>query len=305
MSTLSQKEIRQRTPWLLVVLLILNFGLMAYDARDSETKQRTIRVWVQTLAAPAQNVATGVGDTGNGFFSTIASWRTAVGENQQLHERVGQLEGEVIQNKDLTLENERLKGLLKLQNESGYKTVAAQVIARDPSVWFDTITINRGRTHGVELYMPVVTSKGLVGRVVATSLVTAQVSLLTNDKSAVGAVVGQFGESNALGIVRGLGAKGLLEMFYVSGQEKVEVGYAITTTGQDKIFPPNLKVGEIVEVQNGSVSSTHKIFVRPSVSTGELHEVTVLLYRAPENPVPDQLLPNTKPQGDGKKKSSR
>ena len=106
--------------------------------------------------------------------------------------------------------------------------VAARVIARDPSMWFDTVTINRGRSAGINLNMPVVTSGGIVGRVVATSPWTSQVMLITDEKAAAGAVVGQLGESNALGSVKGLGKSGLVEMDYVSGMEEVKIGDYVT-----------------------------------------------------------------------------
>ncbi len=98
-----------------------------------------------------------------GFFESFSNMRTAVTENDQLRERVMQLEGEVRQSETLTTENERLKTLLNFQNESKYKILPARVIGRDPSTWFDSSTINRGSLDGVKLNMPVVTNGGLVG----------------------------------------------------------------------------------------------------------------------------------------------
>jgi rod shape-determining protein MreC len=91
-------------------------------------------------------------------------------------------------------------------------------------------------------------------------------------------------------------------MNHVSGQEKVEVGSIITTTGQDRIYPPGLKVGEIVEVKTGSVSSSQAILVRPTANLGSLREVAVLLYTPTARPEPEQALPNVKKQGDKPKR---
>jgi rod shape-determining protein MreC len=57
----------------------------------------------------------------------------------------------------------------------------------------------------VKLNMPIVTNGGLVGRVTAVSPLTAQVSLITKDKSGLGAVIGALGTSNGLGVVSGTG----------------------------------------------------------------------------------------------------
>ncbi len=149
-------------------------------------------------------------------------------------------------------------------------------MARDPSVWFNSLIINRGSTSGVDLDMPVVTPEGIVGRVVGVGPVSAQVMLITDERSAAGAVVGQLGESNALGSVRGFGKNGLLEMRYVSGLETVSVGDYVVTTGQDRIYPPGLNVGTVVEVVTGSATTPHIIRVKPGARLDSLREVAVL-----------------------------
>lgn len=303
MVALSHKEIRQRTPYLLVGLLLVNFGLMAWNAKDPETNNRLIRVWFQTVASPVQTTVATANHEGTGFFANLAAWRTAVGENEGLRQRVSELEIQLNSKQDLAGENERLKSLLELKNSSGYKTVAAEVVARDPSAWFNSVIVSAGSAQGVKLNMPVITKDGVVGRVIATSPFTSQVLLLTDDKSAAAAVVGQVGASNALGSVKGTGEKGVLEMQYVSGQETVNPGDAIYTTGQDKIYPAGLKVGEVVEVKQGTATSPHVIYVK-SIALGSLQEVSVLLYEPAAIPAPEQALPNvktTKKTGSGRK----
>lgn len=288
----SQKEIRQRAPWWFVGLLVLNVGLMSFDARDVATKQRVIRVWAQAIAAPLQKVTTGIGDSGVGLVRQIANLRRASAENEELRKQVEQMQIQVRDLRETADENERLKGLLGMKEENKYGVVPARVIARDPSMWFESVTIDRGRLQGVELNMPVVTPGGIVGRVVATSPWTAQVMLITDEKAAAGAVVGQLGESNALGSVKGLGEGGLVEMRYVSGLEEVKIGDYVVTTGQDGIYPPGLNVGEVVEVKHGSATQPHVIHIKPSARLDELAEVAVLQYHPPQRTAPDQVLPN-------------
>jgi rod shape-determining protein MreC len=140
--------------------------------------------------------------------------------------------------------------------------------------------------------MPVVTGGAIVGRVVSLSPWTAQVMLITDEQAAAGAVVGQLGESNALGPVRGMGQRGVAEMRFVSGLEKVEVGDHVLTTGQDGIFPAGLSVGDVIEVKHGTATQPHVIFIRPSARMDQLEHVAVLLYHPPQRPAPDESLPN-------------
>lgn len=288
----TQREIRQRAPIWLAILLLTNIVIMAVDARDSSTKQRLIRVWVQALASPVQSISSGASGAGTNFVREIVSFRRTAKENERLKEELAATQLQVRNAQQATDENERLKGLLGLKEQTGCERIAARVIARDSSAWFNTITINRGSSSGLALNMPVVTGSGIVGRVIALSPWTAQVMMITDEKAAAGAIVGQIGGSGALGSVRGLGNNGLIEMRYVSGLEKVEVGNYILTTGQDGIYPPGLTVGEVVQVKAGTATQSHEILIRPSAKLDQLEEVAVLLYHPPARPAAEQTLPN-------------
>jgi rod shape-determining protein MreC len=187
---------------------------------------------------------------------------------------------------------QRLEQLFKLTETSPYQTVVAHVIARDPSMWFDGVTIDKGRWAGVEVNMPVVTPTGIVGRVISTSPLSAQVMLVTDEKSGAGGVVGQLGQSNAMGSIKGMGELGLLEMRYVSGMEKVQTGDSVMTTGQDAIYPSGYKIGDVIEVRPGSATQALVIHIRPSAGLERLKEVAVLRYQPPQRVESDQALPN-------------
>ena len=288
----TQKEIRQRAPLWLVVLLAVNFGLMTWNARDTASGQPVIKGWAQSALSPVQRVTTGLGGAGLGFFRGLAEMRNARAENEVLRERLAQAENELRDAHQARDENERLKKLLDFTQDVSYKPIPARVVARDPSVWFNSLIINRGTASGVDLDMPVVTPEGIVGRVVGVGPVSAQVMLITDERSAAGAAVGQLGQSNAIGSVRGFGKNGLLEMRYVSGLETVNVGDYVVTTGQDRIYPPGLSVGTVVEVRQGTTTTPHTIYVRPGARLESLQEVAVLDYRPQQRAAPEKTLPN-------------
>ncbi len=288
----SQQEVWRLTPWLAIILCLGNFILMAFDAREINSGQRIIRVWAQTAADFVQSPVTTVSASVSGYFSSISTLRTAQTENDNLNQRVQELEVELKSKEDLATENQRLADLLDLKEKSKYKVLTARIIGRDPSVWFDSSIINRGSLDGVKLNMPVVTNGGLVGRVTAVSPLTAQVDLITRDKSGVGAVVGQISESNALGVVSGSSKRNVVEMRYVAGSVDVKPGQVIYTSGQDGIYPAGLKVGEIVEVKSGSATVPHQIYIQPSGGIDSMQEVGVLLYEPPAKTEFEQMIPN-------------
>ncbi|HEX5875802.1 MAG TPA: rod shape-determining protein MreC, partial [Pyrinomonadaceae bacterium] len=192
-SVRTQKEIRQRAPIWLVALLVTNLVIMAVDARDADGRHKVLRVWTQTFASPLQTASSKASGATSGFFEEIWNFRSTAQQNEQLKERLTQLEQELNIARQASAENERLKALLSLNEQLKIETVPARVIARDPSVWFNTITINRGSSSGIAANMPVVTAGGIVGRVITVSPWASQVMLLTDEKAGAGAVVGQVG----------------------------------------------------------------------------------------------------------------
>ncbi len=288
----SQKDVWRLTPWLMIALLLVNFVLMAFDAREITSGQRVVRSWTQTGADFVQSPVTSITASISNYFTSIAALRSAQSDNDVLKQRVQELEVEVKQKEDLASENTRLKSLLQLKETSKYKILTARIIGRDPSVWFDSSIVNRGSLDGVALNMPVVTNGGLVGRVTAVSPLTCQIDLITHNKSGLGAVIGLIGESNALGVVMGTSKSDLLEMRYVPGTVDVRVGQSVFTTGQDGIYPPGLKVGEIVSVVSGSATTHHQIEIRPASQLNSMQEVGILLYEPPPREPFEQKLPN-------------
>ncbi len=288
----SQTEVWRLAPWLMIALLLANFVLMAFEAREITTGQRVIRAWTQTAADFVQSPVTTVTSGIANYFESISNLRSAQGDNDILKQRVQELEVELKQKQDLSSENTRLKSLLDLKEQSKYKVLTARIIGRDPSIWFDSSIVNRGTLDGVKVNMPVVDDGGLIGRVTATSPLTCQVGLVTQNKSGLGGVIGQIGESNALGVVSGTGKSDLLEMRYVPGIIDVQVGQTVFTSGQDGIYPAGLKVGDIVNVISGSATTPHVIQIRPVSRLNSMQEVSILLYEPPERIPFDQKLPN-------------
>lgn len=276
----------------MIALLLANFVMMAFDAREINSGQRVVRAWTQTIADFIQSPITTITEGVANYFTSISNLRSAQDENSLLKQRVQEQEVELKQKEDLSAENARLRTLLELKEQSKYDVLPAKIIGRDPSVWFDSFQVNRGSLDGVKLNMPVVTNGGLVGRVTAVSPLAAQVDLVTRDKSGVGAVVGQIGESNVLGVVAGTSKKELLEMKYVTGSNTVEVGQSVFTTGQDGIFPAGLKIGEIVNVVSGSATTTHQIQIQPAAKLSSMQEVGILIYEPEQKPQFNQTLPN-------------
>jgi rod shape-determining protein MreC len=158
-----------------------------------------------------------------------------------------------------------------------YPKVVGQVISRDAYQWFDTVVINRGWLQGVSKDQPVVTSEGLVGRVIEVAPNASRVMLLTDERHGAGAmIIGQLAASRTLGVVKGKNGY-LCEMKFVAGSEKVEPGELVVTSGQDGLYPKGLVLGRVRRVETGSPTTPFVIEIEPGAPLSKLDLVSVLL----------------------------
>jgi rod shape-determining protein MreC len=183
-------------------------------------------------------------------------------------------------------EVQRLSTALNFRNahaEAGM--LAAQVIGSSADPTSHTLFINRGEHDRLRVNMGVVTPDGIVGKIVEVLPNTAQVLLINDKDSGVGAL---FSTSRTHGVVRGSGDPEP-RMEYVVNDEKVQAGDAIVTSGEDRIFPKDFPIGTVESAKPGSPFQV--IRVQPSARLDRLEEVLVLLtqqevvFKKPEVPV--------------------
>src|SRR5207237_9728431 len=127
-----------------------------------------------------------------------------------------------------------------------FKLVPAEVITRDSSTWWRTVTVNRGKQDGIESDMPVVTDEGLVGKTTTVSANIAIVLLVSDENCRVAANVEGTREQ---GIVTGERVVGtvtpLLDLNFLSKQANLQPGQKVYTSGVGGVFPPGLLVGAV------------------------------------------------------------
>ncbi len=153
----------------------------------------------------------------------------------------------------------------------------AEVVGQDVSPWFRSVLIDRGRRHEVRSGMPLVTDRGVVGLVTATSPRASRAMLVLDRQSAVDAIVQR---SRARGIVRGTGAEQLEFVFVVRGDD-VRVGDVVITSGVGGVYPKGLRIGEVTALEVDEDRLLHTAAVEPAVDFGRLEQVFVMLRRGP------------------------
>lgn len=266
---------RHRSLKLLGVVLTLQILLLALQIRR-ERQVRLIRVWAVDLISPIQRVgAWSIGIVEGGWGGYVALHHTRQ-QNLDLQRELDQMR---LQNQELegrAAEADRLARLLGFrQAHAEVPMLGARVIGAAPDPGSHILDLDRGSRDGVRRDMGVITPDGVVGKILAVYSDTSQVLVLNDKDSGVGALLGN---TRTQGPVKGTGEP-LLEMEYVSSDEKIAVGEAVLTSGQDHIFPKDLPVGNVVEAQPDPHSPFMSIRVRPAAQLDQLEEVLILLTR--------------------------
>ena len=167
-----------------------------------------------------------------------------------------------------------LQALLAFKEQYVAKTVAAQVIGSSGSDMSRIIYIDKGENAGVKREMAVITADGIVGKVLIVYPNVAQVLLISDQSSGVGAILEK---TRLQGVLRGT-VNGEVALEKVMSDQQVEAGERVLTSGGDQIFPKGLPVGTVSNVGSGKDLFLN-IKIRPAANLSKLEEVLVLVEK--------------------------
>ncbi|MBD0330915.1 MAG: rod shape-determining protein MreC [Thermoleophilia bacterium] len=211
----------------------------------------------------------------------------AKGEVDRLRAENRVLRQQVVRNQQAAAENVRLKKLYSFNAPPAYpgdfERVGAAVIGYPPTPFVQHLDIAAGWVHGIRMNDPVVNGDGLIGRITKVVNRSAQVTLLTDEKSAVSAAV--LGRK-ASGIVRRERAgSDLLVLDRVSKSFLVEKGDRVVTAGSAhgerlrSLYPRGIPIGRVASVGQTDIDPFKRIQVEPYADFNAIDSVLVLVPR--------------------------
>ncbi len=183
--------------------------------------------------------------------------------------------------RDLEHENDRLRNALDYKKATNFDVIAAQVIRRHPTTWWQTVDIDAGQERGIGAQLAVLSNEGLVGKTdrIYTGQNRTSVLLLTDEKCQVSAKVEGSPEVGILSGQRGsFDGTPMLRLRFLSTDAAVQKGQRVLTTGRGGTFQANILLGTIESVEKGALDS--EALVRPSVNFADLSTVFVVLDTA-------------------------
>lgn len=252
-----------------VSLLFLAFSFAGLD--------RPLRSFALSLSSPLRYGLLSLGDRWRSEWFFFRDLRRVWQENLTLKEKIASLEAESSRQKELALENEVLRGQLKLGPQAARRQLLlARVVGRDigPQGFFLLLDcLDCRQEAGFASGQKVIFKEFLVGQVSEVVGGAAKVRLIVDPQSRV-AVLDQDSKNRARGIARGEFAMGLL-LEKILPEQEVSIGDKVITSGEGG-YPPGLLVGEVVEVSRTAADVLKQAKLKPLLDFYSLEKVFVV-----------------------------
>lgn len=287
---------RYRNLTTLLVVIAAQLVLIAYQVKSGQD-MRLLRVWSITAVTPLARFVDAIRAGTVGFVEDYFVLLKAREENRRLKQDLDRLKLETQYLKTQLGDSERAKALSVFQTRIPSKTMAARVIANATGANSKVVYVDLGMVAGIQPGMAVITPDGIVGKVIAVYPTASQVMLITDPSFAAGVI---SAKGRVRGALKGQG-HGTLVVDYVPAEFKVEPGEMFFTSGDDRIFPKGLPVGEVKMSRPGRMYK--EIFVAPSGFRNGLEEVLIVIEgvhqieSATQEQAPYRVMPP--PPGEG------
>lgn len=245
-------------------------------ALNSSVKEPASLYWFDRLAlrisAPAQSVLTWAI---NSTWESLENYLFLLSVRQSnvvLLDQNRRLMNELASFREVGLENERLRKLVRFSESIAGRKITAKVIAQDLLPEFRTLRLNKGSDDGVNRGMAVVTHEGIVGRIIRVDKDYSDVLTLLDSSSNVAGLVQR---NRNRGVVEGY-TENLLRMKHVRRTDDISNGDVIISSGIGTLFPKGLVIGKVVSVRKKKHGITQTVEVFPSVDFSRLEEVIII-----------------------------
>lgn len=271
--------------------------LTAYFGESSGGPLRSVQRGFLEVLAPIQEGASRALKPVSDLVGWAGDTWDAKGERDKLKSERDRLRQDAARRDFDYRQYKELQALYGIDQESdlnGQKPVTARVIGRSPTVWYATITVDKGSSAGVAVDQPVVNGEGLVGKVTEVAGGASKVTLITDSTSGVSAQIAATGDTGLLKTA--VGEPNDLVLDDISRKSKIVKGQRVVTSGSrsnrlESLFPPGIPIGQVNRVDSGELNLFQRVHVRPFADVRRLNFVQILTKPQTSVPGPQASLP--------------
>jgi rod shape-determining protein MreC len=273
---------RHKNTVVLAIVLLAQLLALAVQVKrqTAEGPVRVIRLVAVTTLAPFERALIYSGESVRAVWKNYLDLRDVRKENLLLKADSERMRMDRAREQEDARQARRIQALLAFKEQWIDATVAAQVIGTSGSETARLLYLDKGAQDGIKADMAVITPDGVAGKVLTVyGDHTSQVLLINDPSSGVGATLVN---SRLQGIVKGT-PTGEVTLNYIMGDESVQPGEALVTSGGDRVFPRGLPIGTVVKVSMGR-NLFFDIKLKPAVDLDRLEEVLVITAQKPRGP---------------------
>jgi len=268
---------RYRDAAIVVALLAVPFFVLRANMKKPENLNAFDRALLR-VSAPieyaAATLARGVSD----IFADYVYLVDVKTDNERLQYENARLREDVHRLEHLEAENQDLRRLLGLREQTQGETLSALVVGKDFNEFFRVtrVVLDRGTHSELRPHMPVISPDGVVGSVLHVYGDVADVQLAVD--AAFGVDV-EDKRTKARGFVRGTGDLGRhwCKVEMVDSRDEVEIGDLLVTSGKGKWFPAGIPVARVTKVVKRELGRDQEVEAQPTVDFTRLDAVLVLV----------------------------
>jgi rod shape-determining protein MreC len=277
------KQVRRRRAVLALLVGVSLILLTAYFGESADSPLHTVQRGIVEVLSPVQEgaskVLSPVRDIAGWFSDTLR----AKSQRDQLRKQVQQLETEVAEYHSAYIQNAQLTKEVDLDQSIGianYHPVGANVIGRDPTLWYQTITIDKGSDDGVAMNDPALGDGALVGDVTTVDPSVSIVTLITDHSFAVAAQV--LDASGDTGVLEpAVGNPNQLLLQDLPSRAPITVGEQVVTAGfksgpLQSLYPAGIPIGQVSNAGQNQLLNNNQVQVAPSADLRHLDQVQIL-----------------------------
>lgn len=259
----------------IVIILVLVMAVASMIAGGSTPSTNFFGI----IFKPVQSFISGITRGIESYYSYIYDYDTILAENAQLRLRIAEYEKASREYQGAIEENERLKELLELSTRRPeLKFASAKIVARDLSNWSRTFTLDQGSSSGIAKGNCVVSSEGYwVGVITEVGLNWSTLITVIDTDMTVAARVFRTGDA---GVAEGsfeLMQQGRLSLSYLPLDCDIQNGDVVMTTGVGGLYPKDIPIGEVVDVQPEDSGISARAVLKPFAEPDRLAQVFVVI----------------------------
>jgi len=264
---------------LAVTIIVLSVGFLALIVYTVKKENRSI-------------IENGAGSTLNPLQSVVYNGTSKVKEtldfflnfsevkaqNKELVEKNEELENKLATYSDLKEENDRLRDVLKFtEQRNNYNYIACDIISNSGGSFLNGYVVNKGKNDNVQKGMIVIAAQGLVGQVTSVGSNWSIVQSLVNENIAVSVMVQST--RDATGYIKGFTDNknvNLAKVYDLPMESEVKEGDVIMTSGVGMLYPKEIRIGEVIKVEEDKVRVMKSAIVKPYVDFNKLEELFIV-----------------------------